>query len=604
MAQLSMRSSLAASLLSATLLVGSAHAQENLELELKSASTFAGAFLAGGAALQNYDFDAAAFYYADALNYDPENVDLQRELMIALINTGKFDQAIPLAEKLKDQIEVERIARLVLGIQAIRDGRYTDAQPLLILKQANDIERLMTGIMSAWASQGSGNTDAALKTVDGLAGPDWFDIFKAYHGALIANAAGREDDAMKRFEEAMNDATGGSASPLTYLRIAQVYAVKQAAKGNIDGARATIERGLAVAPNNPPLLQLKETIEDNPKTISVATPIDGVGEVLLNLGSAINREGAETFATIYLELARVATPNEPQILFELGDIAERLSLTEKAIALYAAVPEKSALFRPASLQQGLALSMLKRNDEAISKLQALVKENPLDYAGYMALGGVLSIEKKYDEAIEVYQQALTNLDADDPRFWPLHYRLGISFERTKQWPEAEKTFLHALELSPNQADVLNYLGYSWVDMNIKLDEGLEMIQKAVEMRPRDGYITDSLGWAYYRLGDFEKAVEALERATDLRSRDATINDHLGDAYWRVGRKLEAVYQWSQVLSMDGEDIDQKRVIEKINAAHQGDASKFVAESIDDSLAKDAEAATDNKNGASSATDGG
>lgn len=603
MAHFSMRKSIVASFLSATLLASPVLAQENLELELNSASTFAGAFLAGGAALQEYDFEAAAFYYADALSYDPDNVDLQRELMIAYINTGKFEQAIPLAEKLKDKVEVERIARLVLGVQAIREGRYEEAQPILILKQANDIERLITGIMRAWALQGVGNTEIALKTVDELAGPDWFDIFKAYHGALIANAAGH-DDTMQRFEEAMNDANGGNASPLTYLRIAEVYAGKQAANGDIDDARATIERGLAIAPNNPPLLRLADTIDNNPKTLTIDSPIKGVGEILLNLASAINREGAETFATIYLEMARVATPDEPQIFFELGDIAERLNLTERAIELYASVPQSSALFRPASLQQGLALSALDRNEEAVKTLKTLVKENPSDYAGYMALGGVLSTEKRYDESIDVYKQALTQLDADDPRFWPLHYRLGISYERTKQWPKAEVTFLHALELSPNQPDILNYLGYSWVDMNINLDEGLEMIQKAVEMRPRDGYITDSLGWAYYRLGDFEKAVESLERATDLRPRDATINDHLGDAYWRVGRKLEAIYQWSQVLGMEGEDIDKKRVIEKMNAANQGDASKFIAESIDDNMAKDSEAATGNNSAASSAADDG
>lgn len=604
MAHFSMRNSLVASLLGAALLASPAHAQENLELGLESASTFAGAFLAGGAALQDNDFDAAAFYYADALSYDPENIDLQRELMIAYINTGAFEQAIPLAEKLKDKPEVERIARLVLGIQAIRDGRFSEAQPILILKQANDIERLITGIMRAWALQGDGNTDTALQTVDDLAGPEWFDLFKAYHGALIANAAGRGDAAKQRFSEAMNDSSGGSASPLTYLRVAEVYAGLQVTNGNIDDARATIDQGLAIAPNNPPLLKLADTITDNPDTKMISTPVEGVGEVLLNLGSAINREGAETFATIYLEMARVATPDEPQILFELGDIAERLNLTEKAIELYASVPENSALHRPAALQQGLALSALERNEEAVTTLRALVKENPLDYAGYMALSGVLSTEKKFDEAIEVYQQALSNLDGDDPRFWGLHYRLGIAYERTKQWPKAEESFLKALDLSPNQADVLNYLGYSWIDMNINLDEGLEMIKKAVEMRPRDGYITDSLGWAYYRLGDFDKAVESLERATDLRARDATINDHLGDAYWRVGRKLEAVYQWSQVLGMEGEDTDKSRVIEKIKAANEGDASKFIAESIDDGLAKDAEASTDGKVGSSSSADDG
>ncbi|MDZ7824471.1 MAG: tetratricopeptide repeat protein [Ahrensia sp.] len=542
------------------------------------ADSFAGAYLAGGAALSDYDFAAATFYYGEALKFDPENVDLQRELLVSLINDGRFDEALPYAEKLKSVVEIERVSRLALGVDAIRKGEFDQAQVLLILSEENDIERLLTGIMRAWAQFGAGNNAQAIASIDALQGPEWFNLFKSYHSALIADAGGRKDVAKKYFEDGINNATGGSASPLTYLRLAEAYALHSAKDGQVPTAQEIIARGLAIAPNNPDLLRLQETLSENTANTFIQTATDGVGEILLNIGSAINREGAETFASIYLELARVARPLDAQTLFELGSIADRLNLVEKAISFYAAVPSTSPLYRPAALQQGLALSALERNEEAIKTLRALAAENPSDYGGHMALGGVLAVEKRFEEVIEVYKEALNYIDGTDARFWPIHYRLAIAYERTKQWPLAEATFKKALELSPNQPDVLNYLGYSWIDMNINLDEGLEMIKKAVEMRPEDGYIIDSLGWAQYRLGNFEEAVVSLEKATDLRPRDPTINDHLGDAYWRVGRRLEAAFQWSQVLGMDSEDVDQALIRAKLEAANSGANTPLVAES--------------------------
>lgn len=578
-------------------------AKEAENLELEPASSFAGSFLAGTAAIQDFDYAAAAFYFRDALDYDPENAELQRELMIAHLNNGEFEKALPLAEKLQDVASVQRVSRFVTGVDAIIDGRNNEARSMLTLTEQNDIERLLSGIMRGWAHFAEGNIGDALETIDTLNGPDWYNLFQAYHGALIAEAAGNRDDVKRRYEDAINDATGGSASPLTYLRLAEAFAGYLARNGEVTEAKEVVSRGLGIAPNNPILVDLADTISPSSNTLRVEDAAKGAAEILLNVGSAINRQGAETFATIYLELSRAANPTEAQTLFELGTIADRLELTEKAIALYAAVSETSPLHRPAALQQGLALSSLDRNDEAIETLTALVDESPEDYSGYMALGGVLASEKRYEEAIGIYTTAFKYLDRNDSRFWPLHYRLGIAFERTKQWPKAEETFKHTLTLSPDQPDVLNYLGYSWIDMNMNLEEGVEMIEKAVEMRPRDGYIVDSLGWAHYRLGRFEDAVEVLERATDLRPRDPTINDHLGDAYWRVGRKLEAAFQWSQVLDMDGEDVNKDNVRAKLEAANSGEAP-VVAGSIVDDKSGDAQAISDGTQKPKTETNGG
>ncbi|MEO0543400.1 MAG: tetratricopeptide repeat protein [Pseudomonadota bacterium] len=546
------------------------------------ARTFSGAFLAAAAARNDNDFAIAARYYDEALRFDPENDGLKQELMISLLTDGQFDTALIQARELMASPATDRVARLAVGLDEIRNGDFSQAQVTLLIANQNDLERLLASIMRAWAGAGAGNTQAAIDGIFTLNGPDWFGIFQSYHAALIAQAGGDIVQAKTLFEDGLNDTAGSGAAPSTYLRMTGAFAAMLQNEGQESEAQAVLERGLTIAPTNPVLLAASAAVT-NGEAIGFKTldPAQGAAEILLNLGSAINRDGAESFAALYLEMARAAWPTEPQILYELGSTAENLDQIEKAIDYYDEVASASPLHRLAALQQGLALSDLDRNDEAKVTLKALIDENPSDFRGYMALGGVHSFLREWEDASSVYARALENIDGNDPRFWTVHYRLGISFERQKLWESAEPAFLKALELSPNQPDVLNYLGYSWIDMNMNLERGLEMIETAVRQRPRDGYIVDSLGWAYYRLGSFDDAVVELERATDLRPRDPTINDHLGDAYWRVGRKLEAVHQWSRVLDMESEDVDFDLVRAKVEAANSADIEPAIAVSIVD-----------------------
>jgi Flp pilus assembly protein TadD/LysM repeat protein len=245
-------------------------------------------------------------------------------------------------------------------------------------------------------------------------------------------------------------------------------------------------------------------------------------------------------------------------LIQLAAVAEQQNDAEEAISLYRRVPATSSLKRLSQLQLGLNLADLDRRDEAIRQLKTLVKENPDDMRGYLALGGVYSSKEDYASAAKLYDEAVTRMGDEksflpkDPRIsanWNIYYQRGIAYERLKQWPKAEPNFRKALELYPDQPQVMNYLGYSWIDMNMNLEEGIELIRKAVNLRPSDGYIVDSLGWAHYRLGQYEDAVRELERAVSLKPDDPVLNDHLGDAYWRAGRKLEATFQWSHARDM-------------------------------------------------------
>ena len=215
----------------------------------------------------------------------------------------------------------------------------------------------------------------------------------------------------------------------------------------------------------------------------------------------------------------------------------------------------------ANLTVAHALNRLERTDEAIDLLTEMSTNAGDDPGPDIALGDILRRHERWDEAVAAYDRAFERIGTPEQRHWQLFYTRGIVLERSKQWDRAEADFLQALEFEPDQPLVLNYLGYSWVEQGRNLERALEMIKTAVAKRPHDGYITDSLGWVYYRLGRYDEAVPELERAVELRPEDPVINDHLGDAYWKVGRRLEATFQWNRALGLDPEP-DLLEIIER------------------------------------------
>jgi Flp pilus assembly protein TadD len=250
----------------------------------------------------------------------------------------------------------------------------------------------------------------------------------------------------------------------------------------------------------------------------------------------------------------------------LADVLSAQNKPEASLAVLAEIPPSSPYSWSARLRIAANLEMLNRTDEAITQLKEMSEEAPRRASAAMQLGDLLRAKKRFAEAVEAYDEAMRRLTAAGiPERWSLFYSRGIALERSGQWKPSEADLLHALELKPDQPLVLNYLGYSWIDRGENLDRGLKMIEKAVELRPEDGYIVDSLGWAHYRLGDYPSAVQYLEKAIELVPEDPTINDHLGDAYWQSGRATEARFQWRRALQFGPEANEIKPIEAKLDS---------------------------------------
>jgi tetratricopeptide (TPR) repeat protein len=516
-----------------------------------------GNYLAARIAGQERDMAAAAAYYRGALRADPRNPDLVERTFLVVLATGNIDDSLPLAERLVGFERSHRIARLTLAARAIKRSQFASARTHLALSVRGPIADLTATLMSSWTLAAAGDVKNAIAGIDRLQGPDWYAAFKDLHAGLMLDVAGQRREAGVRLERAYE-------ADKNSLRTVDAYARWLARNGNKKKALEVYAAFSEVLPDHP-MVQAVVAEIDAGRTPSpfVRTVQAGAAEVLFGLGAALGRQGGEDLGLVYLNLALYLEPEHPLALLSLGDLYESLKKPELAIEAFSRLPANSPLKRNAEIQRALNLDMLERADEARDRLASLVEKHPGDLEAITALGNVLRARKRYAEAADVYSKGVALIKTPARQHWTLFYFRGICFERSKQWSAAEADFLKSLELNADQPQVLNYLGYSWVDQGVNLERGLEMIKKAVELRPNDGYIVDSLGWAYYRMGRYEDAVKELERAIELRPEDPVINDHLGDAYWKTGRRLEANFQWRHSVDLKPEPEDLPRIQAKL-----------------------------------------
>ena len=520
--------------------------------------SFAGAYLAAFTADSDGDYQNAVDLYRAALDFEPDNIRLQERLMINLFLSGNFDDGLSMARQLKADKPVERVTKIAMSLEAIRDGHYATARKLMVYNGDNDLDSLLNGLMTAWADFGAGKKKQAIEAVNAIKGPDWFGIFKDYHAGVMAAAAGDKDTARKYLTEAVTDKPGGASAQDVFIRSVIALAGLEASDGNKQKALDAVAAGEELTGRYAPFEAVRTAIEaGKPLTPEVHNATEGASAVMFSVGSALYqsvsgneamRDSAQEIVSFYLNTALGLSPKSADTLILLGNVADGSGKSERAIEYYRQVAADSPMYRVSELQLGLDLSQVGKADEAEKHLKGLIAQDPADYRPYLALGSVYADKENYKDMAATYDAAVNSIGQNPTRAqWGVFYQRGIAYERLKEWDKAEPNFKKALELFPDQPQVLNYLGYSWIDMNIHLDEGMAMIKKAAEMRPDDGYIIDSLGWANYRIGKYDEAVTQLERAVSLKEGDATINDHYGDALWRVGRKLEATFQWNRAL---------------------------------------------------------
>jgi tetratricopeptide (TPR) repeat protein len=518
------------------------------------AQTYAN-YLSARFAATEHDLRGAAKFYRESLDRDPTNPTLLALAFFYSTSAGQVDEAARLADRLTKNAADDRAARLALAVVAFKSHDFAGARKNLALSAKGPFTNLTTAVLDAWAAAGMGDGPAALADLRAMSQTNGADALTAFHAALLNEFLGQAKDADAAYRDALQKA---GPSP----RIVEAYGRFLERNRRIREA-ITLYGKLAGDPALAPLIAARQAAVASGKKPEplVARAQDGAAEALFGIAGSLTDQSSIDISILYLRLALYLRPDLALGGILLGDRLEALQKYEDAISVYRDIDHDSPYWRLAAIQVALDEARIEKSDAAIADLKKLTAEVPTDIDAWTALGDAQRNAEHWQEAAAAYDQAVRLLGPPKQKDWPLYYSRAIAEERSHRWDAAEPDLELALRLSPNEPQVLNYLGYSWVDQGRNIPQALQMLEKARALKPFDGYIVDSVGWAYFKLGRFDDAAKALEDAILLVPGDPTINDHLGDAFWRVGKKVDARFQWSHALAF-GPDAEEKTSLEK------------------------------------------
>ncbi len=510
----------------------------------------AGNYLASRFAQTRHDWKNASLFIKPILQSDLSDKEILQRAMIIAMGAGNHNRALELAKQAKalQPDENNTIAETFLIVEAFKKKEYTKAEALFSKMDNDATIRFIGPFIKVWIDAAQGNLkvqDLKQNTV------------QLYHAILVSDYLNDHTDVEKMIDKAMN-VDNVSISELE--RIADLYAHV----GMMKKATDLYEKALTQNPDDEIIKNKIDNIKKDttvPLFKKVENPNQGMAQAFYDIANILYNEKNDESARVFAQIAIYLAPELTQTTFLMAGINARHKQYDEAIALYNSIPKKDENYVQAQYDIVDIYDETEQFAKALAILNKLSKKET-DPDTLIKIGNLYRHKEQYAKSLELYDRAIKALGGETTaEYWHLHYVRGISYEQTDQWKKAEKELSAALEFQPDHPYILNYLGYSWVDRGINLDEATAMIQKAVDARPNDGYITDSLGWAMYRNNDYKNAAKVLERAVELLPYDPTINDHLGDAYWKVGRRLEARFQWERAKN-NSDDQEQIEQIEK------------------------------------------
>ena len=514
-------------------------------------------YLSARYAANDRDLPQAARYYSQALANDPANPSLLTLSFFYSTTSGDFDAAVKYAQGVVATTPDDRSARLALAVASFKRKDYAAVRKHLAQSARGPFTVLTLSLFDGWAAAAERDTAGMQKDLQTLSQQNGAEGMAGFHGALMQDYLGNAAAAETAYKKALSSGAPTPRVLEAYGRLlersnrGQDAAALYRAHMNEVGLASVIQPGLA-----------RIAAKDRPEPL-IRNPADGAAEALFGIAASLTDTQSADVSILYLRMALYLRPDLGLAQVLLADRFESLRKFEAAIDIYRGIHPASPYFRMAQIQASLNLQRLERNDEAVASLKRLLASQPDDSEAWVALGDTYRASSKFAESVEAYDRAEKAISRPVKRDWPMFYARAMAKEKLKRLDESEADIQTALKLSPDQPELLNYLGYSWVDRGRNISQALTMLEKARALRPYDGYIVDSVGWAYYQLGRYEDAAKTLGAAVLLVPGDPTINDHLGDALWRAGRRIDARFQWNHALTFADNDTDKAAIERKL-----------------------------------------
>ena len=519
---------------------------------------FVGPYLAAKHAISHSNFNTASNYYEKVLDKDPTNLTLLGEALFSSIGQGDFKNAEKIAKHYVLIGGKSTASNLILDANLIIKGDFRSV--LMNINRSGRANPLTDRLVKAWALIGKGEMTQAKLEFNKISKNINFQQQARYHEALAVAMVGD-------FEEAEKIFSGQKYGVIDLdVRGVEAYAQILIQVNKKKLALELIEDELSKSFNpHFPLIDLKNKIQEDLLIDYdfITNPKQGIAEVYLTIAKLLKNKIEHNQVLLLSRIAEYLRPEYPTIVLQVANVLENLQQYDLALDSYSSVNPKNPNYLLAELGRAKNLALLNRESESIEVLKSLSKSHYDNVVVHSSLGNMLRETDRDIEALEAYSTAINLANLRNQPRWPIYFYRGILYEKQKNFVKMESDFREALKISPNQPDVLNFLGYALVEQRKKLPEALQMIKMAVSEKPKSGYIIDSLGWVFYRLSKYELAIEPMERAVELLPVDPIINDHLGDVYWKVGRKREAKFQWKRSLSFFPNEVDAERIRQKL-----------------------------------------
>ncbi|MEK9813474.1 MAG: tetratricopeptide repeat protein [Paracoccaceae bacterium] len=516
-----------------------------------------GGYLAGRHALSTKDFDAASTYLSRAIEDDIENPELLNGLISVQVSLGDIGAAKISSDNL-DLLGVQtQLSNMVKIAIQLRNRDFDNAKQQIENEQG--INPLLDKIVTGWAFADQGNFEDAETIFDEIGKGSSLAQFSQMQKASMLAAYGR-------YESALN--TIGNLEKNSNRISIDARALKVQLLLKLDNKEEATEYFSKIFGDgvNSDAANLRMQVEDHPNAYSIEESLSleaGIAYAFYAIADILKDDADPNTALLYVRLAQYLNENSQKAILLAADLLEQMGQYDLAVAEYAKISPSSSYFLSSELGRVGALRDGGKTEAALEVLYYLSREFSDIGIVHNSLGDFLRREERYSEAKIAYDRAVDIYRENNNVSWVVLYARGITHERLQEWDKAESDFRNALTINPDQANVLNYLGYSLIDRGEKLDEAMTMIEKAVSLQPESGYIVDSLAWGLFKLGQYETAIPHMEKAAELMPVDPIVTDHLGDLYWAVGRQLEAKFQWRRALSFDPELKDATRIREKL-----------------------------------------
>ena len=514
-----------------------------------------GSYLLYLQARQEQKFDKAVRYLKETLQADPDNRALQSEMFALLTIEGRLDDAYPYALTELKNAPDSLLASLVVIAYHVSKNDYKAAQEQIDEFPTKGENAFLYPLLEVWVQTGLNDRKKALKALEKI-NQEGLESLYYFHSALLYDLWDDEKEAQKNYEMLLKEPGGLS------LRAAQAYGNFLLRRGDMKKFDALISAYRKGAKSYPLLDETFFTagsLQANKKVPkSVGSAKAGLAEAFFDISGSLADKGSPEISLFFIRFGLALDPSLSLARVLLGEIYEKQGRYDEALKLYAEEDEDSETYYASQIRMGIIYDLQGDLPRAEQQLRKMAAKRPDLAFPWIELGNIFITREKYPQAIEAFSEAINRIPVPDRSHWSLFYSRGAAYERNKQWDLAEQDLLQALLLSPNQPLTLNFLGYSWIEQGKNISKAKEMLERAALLAPREGFVADSLGWTYYLLKDYPKAVVILEHAVTLDPGSAVINDHLGDVYWRIGRKREARFQWEKALELTDDFPDNGR----------------------------------------------